>query len=46
VNQTFEVLMTTTLSAEQIVGEKVRALRPLMVVLACRSSSFWYGDVD
>jgi ABC-type transport system involved in multi-copper enzyme maturation permease subunit len=34
VKQTFEVLITTPLSAGQIVAEKSRALRPLMLVLA------------
>lgn len=34
VKQTFEVLITTPMSAEQIVTEKVRALRPLFFVLA------------
>lgn len=33
VNQTFEVLLTTPMSAAEILKQKVRALRPLMVML-------------
>lgn len=34
VNQTFDVLLTTPMSAAKIIRQKVRALRPLTIVLA------------